>query len=90
MMEDYACQGVSSIELSAVHTQQSYFQTRDIFRRVLCARLHLSLHGTAENISGEKHFQYFGPLYEEILRYTHYDFYTLIVYEELQNAANWR
>ena len=50
-MAGYQRLGVSSIELSAVHTGQELAQTLDICRRILRAGLHLTLHGTTENIS---------------------------------------
>ena len=69
IMAGYQRLGVSSIELSAVHTGQELAQTLDICRRILRAGLHLTLHGTTENISGKAHFAYYLPLYEEMLKY---------------------
>lgn len=68
LMEAYTRLGVESIELSAVHTHRPMDEMLAICKKIMDSGLHLTLHGTTENMSGKAHFDYFSPLYEEMLK----------------------
>lgn len=68
LMERYLQLGVSSVELSAVSTRRSMEEMRDICQEIMDAGFHLTLHGTTEKMTGKEHFDFFAPLYDDILK----------------------
>lgn len=68
MMEAYARMGVASVELSAVHTHRPMDEMLAICKKIMDSGLHLTLHGTTENMPGKAHFDFFAPLYDEIFK----------------------
>lgn len=68
LMKGYAGLGVKSIELSAVSTKRPINEMISIVRKIMDAGFHVTLHGTTEDIPGKAHFDFFAPLYDEILK----------------------
>lgn len=68
LMERYLQLGISSVELSAVSTRRSMEEMRDICQKIMDAGFHLTLHGTTEKMTGKEHFDFFVPLYDDILK----------------------
>lgn len=88
IMLAYQKLGVQSIELSCLHTHLPIAEMIDICRRIQRTGLHLTLHGTTENISGAAHFDFFAPLYEEILRHQRHTSVTLHAPSDLSKAIS--
>ncbi len=68
LMARYRELGVESIELSAVHTHMCLPEIRQICQRIMGAGLHLTLHGTLEDMPACEQLDFFSPLYEDIFR----------------------